>query len=122
MRKPSLPRAAPWHAPVLQPEFRKTGMTSSLKLMGRSTVAFLMVRGISVEKVLYLILSFVAPSEIGFTTADSILARVLSARVNSHSPVTSLEMPLGSVKRTTSDWRSREESRLMSLGKTSSGG
>jgi hypothetical protein len=37
-RKPSLPRAAPWQAPVLQPARMKTGITSSLKLIGRSAL------------------------------------------------------------------------------------
>src|SRR6267142_1101874 len=121
MRKPSLPRAAPWHAPVLQPEFRKTGMTSSLKLMGRSSFASLTVTGISAAKVLYLILSLVAPSAIGLTVPDSILARLGSARANSDSLVTSEVMPCLSVKRTTRDWMSREDSRVTMLGKTSSG-
>ena len=39
MRKPSLPRAAPWQLPVLQPARMKTGMTSSRKLSGGCTVA-----------------------------------------------------------------------------------
>ena len=42
-RKPSLPRAAPWQLPVLQPARMKTGITSSWKLIGRSAAASLTV-------------------------------------------------------------------------------
>src|SRR5207245_4596780 len=97
-RKPSFPRADPWHAPVLQPEFMKTGITSSLKLIGRSTLASFTVMGISAAKVLYLIFSVVAPSEMGLTVPDSILARFGLARVNSDSLVTSLGSPWLSLK------------------------
>ena len=34
-----MPRAAPWQLPVLQPARMKTGITSSLKLIGRSAAA-----------------------------------------------------------------------------------
>ena len=40
MRKPSLPRAAPWQLPVLQPARMKTGITSSRKLSGGCTAAW----------------------------------------------------------------------------------
>ena len=39
MRKPSLPRAAPWQLPVLQPALMNTGITSSRKLSGGCTAA-----------------------------------------------------------------------------------
>ena len=49
IRKPSLPRAAPWQLPVLQPAFMKTGITSSRKLKGGVTVAWVTLTGTLTE-------------------------------------------------------------------------
>ncbi len=92
-RNPSCPRAAPWQR--LQSAFMKTGMTSSRKEIGRSSVAFSTFTGTSAVCPCHATLSVVSPSATGVTVCLSNFAFDGSATSIFASSVTSRWTPLG---------------------------
>ena len=92
-RKPSLPRAAPWQAPELQPARMKTGITSSLKLTGRSFFASFTATGTAADLPPNSTFSSVAPSASGVRTFFSSRATAGLASVALAWAVTSRVMP-----------------------------
>ena len=64
-RKPSLPRAEPWQAPVLQPARMKTGMTSRRKLTGRAAATSWTASGVAAVWPSYWAWSVVWPLAVG---------------------------------------------------------
>ena len=111
-----MPRADPWHPPTLHPDRRNTGITSSLKLTGRSTAAFATLTGTFTDWPAAVTVISVAPSATGSTTFLSSLTRAGLANVTFAWSVTSRVMPSGCVSWTTKLCRSRLVSRLTSGG------
>ena len=68
---PSLPLEAPWQAPALQPPLVKVGITSRLKRMGRSSVAFSTFTGTVRVRPPNSIFSSVSPSATGLMMLSS---------------------------------------------------
>ena len=122
MRKPSFPRAEPWHAPVLQPVRRNTGITSRLKLVAGTMPACSTTTGTDTACPSNSTRNSVFPSARAVTVLFSIFASFGSARVNFACAVTSCVTPSAPVVRATRSWPSRWLKRWMSAGKTSSFG
>ena len=84
---------APWHAPALQPALVSAGMTSSLKLVARSTLACSTVIGTLSVRPSNFTVSSVVPSASGCNVAPSSRTRDLSASASFALSVTSRVTP-----------------------------
>ena len=92
-RNPSLPRAAPWQLPVLQPALMKTGITSSRKLIGGWTAACATLTGTLTVWPPKATARLVSPSATGWKVAPSRRTRAGLAGVMAASSVTSRVIP-----------------------------
>ena len=103
---------------MLQPAFMKTGMTSSLKLIGGSALACLTVTGSVTLWPACSTVNCVAPSASGYSVAFSSRAKAGFAKLNFASVVTSRVSPSAKRACTMRDWRSRAVVNCTSGGKT----